>query len=195
MTGKIKHAHIVLSIAESHDLAALNAEAFADACERFRLADAFDRRFVEPRCRLYKGKLFFKAAADVCKARHENLVWRSRQNLDRGKTAHFDGIRDIFDNLDSQIVVAALILHFMTTGIRRENGFAIINNWRKLWISLKMAQKTQCRPAVNRLRKEDFPRRRILDLTAVIREQQAVVLLELKGIGFAHKARCLTPRS
>ena len=52
---EIEHAHVVLRVAEGHDLAALNAEALTDARERTRLADALDRRLVEPRCRLDEG--------------------------------------------------------------------------------------------------------------------------------------------
>ena len=55
MARKVEHAHIILCIAKGHDFAARDAKALADARERARLADALDRRLVEPRCRLDEG--------------------------------------------------------------------------------------------------------------------------------------------
>ena len=192
MTGKVEHAHVILRIAEGHDLRTRDAEPLADDRERGRLADALDRRLVEPRGRLDKGELSLEAAADVCKARHENLVRRSRQDLDGRKAARLDGIGDVRDDLDLEVVVAALILDLVAARVRREDGLAVIDDRRELWIRLEVAQEAQRRRAVDGLVEKDFPRRRILDAAAVIREQQAVVVLEVEGLRLTREPRRLT---
>ena len=170
MASEVEHAHVILRIAESHDLCARDAETLADNRERGRLADPLGCRLVEPRGRLDEGELILEAAADVCKARHENLVRSSRQDLDGRKAARLDGVGDVRNDLDLEIVIAALVLHLVAARIRREDGLAVVDDWRELRIRLEMAQKAQRRRAVNGLIEEDLPRRRILDAAAVIRE-------------------------
>ena len=104
------------------------------------------------------------------------------------------GIGDILDDLDFEVVVAALILHLVAVCIRRENRFPVVDDWRELWIGFEVAQEAQRRRALDGLVEEDLPRRRILDASAVVREQQSVVVLEVESVCLAREARRLAAR-
>ena len=184
MTGKFQHAHIILCITERHDLMLIDAETAADLGKRTRLTDSLDRCLIEPGCRLHEGQLLLKPAADVCETRHQDLIRCCRQDLDGAKAPCFHCICNIFDNLDLEIIVAALVLHLMATGIRCENELPVIDNRGEFRIGFEMTQEAQRCVSFKTAVKQDFSCRRILDAPTVIRKQQSMMILETKCFCF-----------
>lgn len=76
------------------------------------------------------------------------------RDLDGRKAARLDGIGDVLDDPDLEVIVAALILDLVAARVRREDGLAIVDDWRELWIRLEMAQEAQRRRVVDGLVKE-----------------------------------------
>ena len=190
---EVEHAHIVLRIAERHDLSGRYAETLTDAAQRLRLRDALRRTFVEPRRALHEIHLLREALADVGQERHERLVLRRRENL-RGRNAlRLDGVRDVVDDLHRHVVVAALVLHLVVVGAGREDRLAVVDDRRDGEL-LKMAQEPHGERVRQALVEKDLVRRRILDAPAVVREQEAVMLREVECLRLALEARRLAAR-